>query len=64
MPQADSGQWRKAKRSAGDGACIEVAFINGNIAVRDSKNPFFGRLLFPAQSWRDFTGAVQSTGSD
>lgn len=49
-------QWRKSSRSAGGegAACVEVAFIDGEIAVRDSKNPDTGVLAFPAESWRQF----------
>ena len=32
-------QWRKAKYSAGNGACVEVATSNGQILVRDSTDP-------------------------
>ena len=52
-------QWRKARRSAGNGACVEVAPVNGEIAVRDSMNPDGGRLQYPAQSWRAFLFTVR-----
>ncbi len=52
-------QWRKARRSAGNGACVEVAPVNGEIAVRDSMNPDGGRLQYPTQSWRAFLSAVR-----
>lgn len=29
----------KARRSVNDGACAEVALVNGQVAVRDSKGP-------------------------
>jgi uncharacterized protein DUF397 len=31
--------WRKAQRSVGNGACVELAPAAGMIAVRDSKDP-------------------------
>jgi hypothetical protein len=31
--------WRKAQRSVGNGACVELAPANGMIAMRDSKDP-------------------------
>jgi Domain of unknown function (DUF397) len=52
-------QWRKARRSAGNGACIEVAPVDGHIAVRDSVNPDDGRLQYPPQSWRAFVLAIK-----
>ena len=53
-------QWRKARRSAGHGACVEVAPVNGQIAVRDSVNPDGGRLQYPAQSWQAFVSIIKS----
>ena len=47
--------WRKARRSANDGACVEVALVNGQLAVRDSKNPSGRWLQYSLRSWRDFT---------
>jgi hypothetical protein len=53
-------QWRKARRSAGNGACVEVAPVNGQITVRDSQNPGGGRLQYPAQSWQTFTATLKN----
>jgi hypothetical protein len=52
--------WRKSRRSANNGACVEVAPMNGRIAVRDSMNPVGGRLLYPALSWQKFTRSVKA----
>ena len=44
--------WRKSSRSNGDGnVCVEIAFVAGAIAVRDSKNPAGGVLLVPTATW-------------
>ena len=59
-PDARELKWRKATRSAGDGACVEVAHVNGRIAVRDSKNPGGSWLRYSAQSWRDFILIVKA----
>lgn len=57
---ASNCYWRKARRSANDGACIEVANVNGQIAVRDSKDPCGCSLRYSMQSWRDFTSNVKT----
>jgi hypothetical protein len=46
--------WRKAQSSIGNGACLEVAPINGMIAVRDSKNPQGPILTYTAPEWQAF----------
>jgi uncharacterized protein DUF397 len=53
-------QWRKSRRSANNGACVEVAPINGRIAVRDSMNPIGSQLLYPALSWQNFTRSIKA----
>jgi hypothetical protein len=52
-------QWRKARRSANNGACVEVAPANGQIVVRDSKNPSGTWLRYSAQSWQEFVGEIK-----
>jgi len=45
--------WRRSSRS--DGLCVEVASIEGVVAmVRDSKDPAGPVLAFPASSWLSF----------
>lgn len=53
-------QWRKSRRSANNGACVEVAPVSGQIAVRDSKNPGGSLLRYPQQSWQDFVQALKT----
>jgi Domain of unknown function (DUF397) len=52
-------QWRKARRSAGNGACVEVAPVNGQIAVRDSMNPGGSRQQYSVRSWQAFIAAIK-----
>ena len=41
-----SASWRKSTFS-GDSSCVEFAAVpDGNVAVRDSKNPDAGALIF------------------
>jgi len=53
--------WRKATFSAGNGACVEVAPVNGRIAVRDSQNPGGAWLHYPATSWQSFLGTIKGS---
>lgn len=43
--------WRKASASAGNGQCVEVAPLNGGVAVWDSKTPNGPVLRFTATEW-------------
>ena len=51
--------WRKAKRSIGNGACVEVAPAGTGFAVRDSKDPLGGILTYDAPSWNQFVEAAK-----
>ncbi|MBB4911860.1 DUF397 domain-containing protein [Actinophytocola algeriensis] len=46
--------WHRSSRSGG-GRCVEVASIEGVLAmVRDSKDPAGPVLAFPVSSWTSF----------
>lgn len=49
--------WRKAARS-GESGCIEVAFVDGTVLVRDSKNPAGLVLKVPLLEWYTFLRIV------
>jgi hypothetical protein len=52
-------RWIKAMRSGGNsGACVEVRRYDGNVQVRDSKDPDGPVLTFPPAVWRAFVDAV------
>ena len=47
-------RWRKSGRSSAQANCVEVAFAEQAVAVRDSKNAPGPVLTFPAGSWAAF----------
>ncbi len=52
-----TAKWRKSSHSNQNG-CVEVARGDGQIAVRDSKDPSGPVLLFTAYEWRAFLAGV------
>ncbi len=50
--------WRKSTLSHTYG-CVEVAFVGGRIAVRDSKDRSGPVLLFTPFEWEAFVGGVR-----
>ena len=55
----DSGVWRKASYSNGQGDCVEVGNMAGSVAVRDTTDRDGGTLTFTAQAWQAFTGNLK-----
>ena len=47
-------QWRTARRSAGNGACVEVAPGAGRVFIRDSKKQDGPVVPCTGASWRAF----------
>jgi len=69
IPYGPSGEiivggvrWRKARRSNGNGGnnCVEVAFLDTGVAVRDSKNRDGARLTFTKDEWEAFLDGAQN----
>jgi len=53
-------RWFKSARSApGCDNCVEVAFVDEAIAVRDSKKPDGPVLIFTAAEWDAFVGGAK-----
>ena len=46
-------EWRKSTYSGING-CIEIAFVNHRVAIRDSKDPEGQVLLITIVEWRAF----------
>ncbi|WP_380284916.1 DUF397 domain-containing protein [Kitasatospora purpeofusca] len=54
-------EWFKSSFSSNGGECIEVSGgLPGAVPVRDSKDPSGPALVFRADAWRAFVGAVQA----
>lgn len=52
--------WRKSTKSGPwTEACVEVAFVDGATAVRDSKNPTGPVLVFTPKEWDAFVDGAK-----
>jgi len=59
MVDLSGAEWRKSSQS-GSNACVEVAFVEGRVAVRDSKDRGGPVLGFTAHEWAEFVGAARN----
>jgi hypothetical protein len=59
MPDLSHAVWKKSSRSSASSACVEVAVLDGAVAVRDSKDPHGPVLVFGADEWAGFLAAVR-----
>ena len=46
--------WRTARRSAGNGACVEVSAVGLRVLVRDSKDQNGPVMQYPGIAWQAF----------
>jgi hypothetical protein len=63
-PDLTSVSWRTSSYSGANGSCVEVApipgiVLNGEIAVRDSKDRSGPALVFTARQWRSFAAGIR-----
>jgi hypothetical protein len=59
MVELSSAVWRKSSRS-GANACVEIALVDGGVAVRDSKDRDGPVLMFTPLEWEAFVGGVRN----
>ena len=59
MVDLRTARWRKSTRSGTNG-CVEVAFVQGQVAVRDSKQRGGPVLVFTPQEWAAFLSGVHA----
>jgi prepilin-type processing-associated H-X9-DG protein len=57
MVDLSAAVWRKSTLSR-DNGCVEVAFLDGHVAVRDSKDRHGPVLLFTPAEWEAFLVGV------
>ena len=60
-PDLSTAKWKRASKCDNSGGnCVEVAQVAGQWAVRDSKDPSGGALLFAPDEWRTFLDGVRT----
>jgi hypothetical protein len=60
--QLNDAVWKKSSRSNGSGGnnCVEVAFLDTVVAVRDSKDQSGPALMFNPAEWAEFVNAAKA----
>ena len=53
--------WRRSSACA-DSSCVEVAFANHVVLLRNSKYPESGTLVFSHEEWEVFTANLKVSG--
>lgn len=52
--EPDGLVWRRSSYSGDTGNCVEIAWPDRQVAVRDSKQPTGLALAFPIRAWHTF----------
>ncbi|ATL71949.1 DUF397 domain-containing protein [Nocardia terpenica] len=56
LPEA---RWFKSTYSKDSTHCVEIAFVGGSIALRNSNHPDEGALVFTAPEWDAFIAGAK-----
>lgn len=56
----DVTAWRKSSFSGAAGHCVEVAAVDGGVAVRNSTEPTAGALRFSDAEWAAFVSGCKA----
>ena len=59
-PDLSHAEWHTSSLSGSSGQCVQVAFLDKGIAVRDSKNPNGPALVFESAVFAAFLRAVRT----
>ncbi|MFJ6011183.1 DUF397 domain-containing protein [Streptomyces sp. NPDC092952] len=62
MRTVENAEWFKSSHSNGNGNCVEVAHLDGAVAVRDSKQQAGPVLTCASEGWQSFIGGVAEGG--
>ncbi|MFE4593918.1 DUF397 domain-containing protein [Streptomyces laurentii] len=58
MNRVENAEWFKSSHSNGNGSCVEVAYLDDAVAMRDSKVQAGPVLLLSRAQMSAFVGAV------
>jgi hypothetical protein len=63
MTDLSGYEWRK-RSHCNNNSCVEVAFVRGQVAIRDGKDKGGLMLHFTAAEWREFLAAARRGAFD
>lgn len=64
IPKFSSIDFKKSSLCETPATCVEVAFKDDMVAVRDSKNPGHPPLCFSKEEWKMFVAGVKNKEFD
>jgi hypothetical protein len=59
-PDLSQARWFRSSASGDSGNCVEVAITEHAVAIRDSKKPDGGHLLFTPAEWAAFLAGAKN----
>jgi len=60
QPDLSGAPWRKSSLSGEGASCVEMAFVDNDVAVRDTKDRDGGTLIFSRTEWNAFIGNIKN----